>query len=805
MIHSKNTIRRTTLLLAILAAAAASGGAAPADHTPAREAVAEKSGGDCGWTSDFALRDIDGRVTAMAVYDDGSGPALYVGGEFTAAGDVVVNNIAKWDGRQWSALSGPAGTGTDWGYVHALAVYDDGGGEALYVGGDFRYAGGLTVRGTAKWDGTGWSALSDPTGTIFDFSVYALAVYDDGSGPALYAGGSFHYAEGVEWNNIAKWDGTQWSTLSGPAGTGTEGRVHALAVYDDGNGAALYAGGDFTKNVYLPSPNLERWDGTEWSSIYGTSSEVLALVVYDDGSGPALYIGGEFYNLKIYDGSEWPSVLSGPSGIVRTLAVYDDGGGPALYAGGEFTHAGDVELNHVAKWDGTAFSVLSGPSGTGTNDSVAALAVYDDGNGPELYAGGKFTVAGGGLVNRIAKWDGTAFSVLSGAAGNGLDYDVGALAVYDDGSGPALYAGGGFILAGEEVVNYVAKWDGTTWSSLSGPSGTGMDARVKSLVVYDDGSGPALYAGGLFTTAGGVVAEHIAKWDGTQWSAFSGLSGAVFSDSVEALAVYDDGSGPALYAGGRFGLAGDVTANNIAKWDGTQWSALSGPSDNGLSSSVEALAVYDDGSGPELYVGGSFDHAGGVPALSIAKWDGTAFSALGGVCGDVEELAVWDDGSGPALYVGGWFDTAGGVAANGIARWDGSAYSALSGPSGYGVDEYPIGAVEALAVYDGDSGPALYAGGWFASAGGVAADNIAQWDGSAFSSLSGPSAPGDHVYALAVYDDGNGPALYVGGRFQQAGGLASSYLGRWRCPRLVEIFADGFDGGDTSAWSQARH
>ena len=72
---------------------------------------------------------------------------------------------------------------------------------------------------------------------------------------------------------------------------------------------------------------------------------------------------------------------------------------------------------------------------------------------------------------------------------------AGAMAVFDDGSGggPALYAGGGSI-AGGVVVNHVAKWDGSSWSSLGG----GMNNAVHALAVFDDGSGggPALYAGG---------------------------------------------------------------------------------------------------------------------------------------------------------------------------------------------------------------------------------------------------------------------------------------------------------------------
>jgi hypothetical protein len=64
-------------------------------------------------------------------------------------------------------------------------------------------------------------------------------------------------------------------------------------------------------------------------------------------------------------------------------------------------------------------------------------------------------------------------------------------------------------------VSRVARWDGASWSSL----GSGLDGTVRALAVFDDGSGAALYATGTFTTAGGVPANNIARWDGASWSA----------------------------------------------------------------------------------------------------------------------------------------------------------------------------------------------------------------------------------------------------------------------------------------------
>jgi hypothetical protein len=296
-----------------------------------------------------------------------------------------------------------------------------------------------------------------------------------------------------------------------------------------------------------------------------------------------------------------------------------------------------------------------------------------------------------------------------------------------------------------------------------------MHTAVPALEVYDDGTGPALYAGGFFTTAGDIAASSIARWDGAAWSPLgSGVNGA-----VAALGVYDDGTGPALYAGGNFTTAGGVPAGDIAKWDGAVWSALG--SGMNTYSTVQALAAYDDGLGPALYAGGYFLTAGGVPASNIAKWDGAAWSALGsGVNSTVYSLAAYDDGTGPALYAGGSFTTAGGAQANYIAKWDGTAWSALG--SG-GMNNHVL----ALRVHDDGMGPALYVGGPFTRAGGVPASYIAKWDGAAWSALG--SGMNFLVYAMGSYDDGTAPALYAGGDFTTAGGRVSSTIAAWRCER----------------------
>jgi HYR domain-containing protein len=712
------------------------------------------------WLPTFgAFPGTDGAVYALEVLDDGSGLALYVGGDFTRVAGTAASCIAKWDGASWTALASGMSGGFE---VSALAVYDDGGGLALFAGGLFASAGGVPARNIAKWDGTSWSAL----GSGMNDWVRDLAVYDDGSGPALYAGGNFDSAGGVAASRIARWDGVSWT----PVGTGMNGSVLSLTTFDDGGGSALFAGGSFSNAGGVTASRIAKWNGSSWTGLSsGTDGAVNALEVYDDGSGSALYAGGSFTiaggvsaeRIARWNGAGWAALGSGLGSPVYGLTVHDDGAGPELYAGGKFTLAGGVTANRVARWNGSSWAAVgSGMLGSYEDTTVYALAFFDDGNTTTLYAGGSFE-SGTEIMLNLAKWDGASWTAL----GKGTAAPVSALAVYDDGSGPALFAG--FTRVSSTNKLHAAKWDGSTWTALvSGPS-----HDVFALAVFDDGSGPALFAGGSFQTAGGVGVNHVARWDGSSWSPLgSGIPGDVF-----ALVVFDDGSGPALYAGGRFTIAGGVPANYIARWNGSSWSPLG----SGVNFEVRALVVFDDGSGPVLCVAGFFTTAGGVPASRVASWNGSSWSPLGSGLAptnyrpDTGALAVHDDGSGPALYFFGTFRAAG-VTTSQIMRWDGATWSALgSGMSGGS----PWGPWSLL-VHDDGGGPALFAGGSFTTAGGVAANGIAKWDGSSWSALGSGLTGG--AAALAVYDDGSGPALFAGGAFPSADS-GDGYLAKWGC------------------------
>ncbi|MBK7644083.1 MAG: hypothetical protein IPJ19_13705 [Planctomycetes bacterium] len=358
--------------------------------------------------------------------------------------------------------------------------------------------------------------------------VQALQAFDEGSGPALFAGGQFSSLGGVPASSVARWNGTHWSA----AGAITTIAVNSFAVHDDGSGPALYAGGGFGADI---GGQVWRWNGGAWSQVGSTSSasSIYALASFDDGTGPALYSASwgqvlfppsSYTQISRLSGSSWPVLLSCTnSAPVFRFATFDDGlgAGPALYIGGSFTNmtypGGTIAASGLVRWDGTTLTAIPlAPAGF-TAPFVGALCSFDDGSGPAL-VGGQFGSVNGVAAHNIARLQAGSWSALGLGVGTNSD-SVSSIAAYHDGSGPAVFAIGSFLTAGGNPAQRIARWDGLGWSALS----TGLAGGSPiAIAAFDDGiDGDAdLYAGGYFTSAGGFTANKIARWFGCSTEVF---------------------------------------------------------------------------------------------------------------------------------------------------------------------------------------------------------------------------------------------------------------------------------------------
>lgn len=128
------------------------------------------------------------------------------------------------------------------------------------------------------------------------------------------------------------------------------------------------------------------------------------------------------------------------------------------------------------------------------------------------------------------------------------------------------------------------------WASGFGPVTTPFTNVGLAFAPFDeDANGPqpeSMFVGGSFPTIDGIVTNHIARFDGLHWNALHGTNSIGVEGAVSALSVYDvDGAGPQpakLIVGGGFSSVDGILVNRIAAWDGTTWSALTGPSGTGV-------------------------------------------------------------------------------------------------------------------------------------------------------------------------------------------------------------------------------
>jgi hypothetical protein len=294
-----------------------------------------------------------------------------------------------------------------------------------------------------------------------------------------------------------------------------------------------------------------------------------------------------------------------------------------VYICGAFLHANENwDMKNLARW----------VPQTNTWEQVPGIDYYhsnfircvdedDEGN---LYFGGDFSTIGGATASRVAKFspsDGT-WSSLRDMNFYEFDEQYGpisggtyGIAVIDN----YVYIGGGTYNSDSAALKYIRRFNlsNSTWESV----GEGTNGRIRCMTTDENGN---LYVGGEFTEAGGVSANYVAKWDGSTWSALGG--GA---DDYVLTVEYANGN---LYTGGSFKNLDGNFSWGIGYWDGSAWNAM----DMGIAASwgdtptVQDIAVDSDG---KVYIGGFFD--------KNYRTDGT-----------LNHCAVWDNGEWSQLGVG---------------------------------------------------------------------------------------------------------------------------------------------------------
>jgi hypothetical protein len=620
-------------------------------------------------------------------------------------------------------------------------------------------AGGILFNSCyVKWDGNIWSEWSgaqsvnggsldriwtDKAGGLYGAwawydtsSRFALAQWDgnawhfyDGrfNGPLkemvrtrsgdIYVCGNFDYVGDISANHVAKWNNGQWHSL----GNGIGGwEVNAMTSDDSGH---IYAAGMFATAGNVMANNIVKWNGAAWAPLGNCFNDAVYDLAFDKNG--ILYAGGRFdsigdvpvNNIATWDGTSWSALKNG----VRShdgrsfVDCLVSDDSGNLYIGGTFDTVVSVVTSGITKWDGNKWDSL----GAGIDGHVKNISFDNKGN---CFALGFFATAGGKPADYIAQWNGVAWSPVGQKDGNGLNGHITHMAADNAGN---LYSIGDFTTAGVRPVKHVARWDGSAWTAVGG----GLDILPNALAVDSTGT---FYVTGVTQSGDSAI---LMQWDGTSWKSCGAgqLNGLIFSLVIDRTGI--------IYTGGSFTSVDSIGAHNVAKWDGKSWSALG----SGIQGQVTVLTIDSKG---VLYAGVSADTNGKLSSNYIAKWDGSKWSNLGkGFNGWLLALAADNKGN---LYAGGTFNYVDSITAHHIAKWNGSEWSALG--SGCFNDVQTILFDESGKLYE---------------AGCCGDHEIRKWDGKTWSSLA--SGPDGDVNDLVIRKN----MLYVGGSFSHAGGKAS--------------------------------
>jgi hypothetical protein len=580
--------------------------------------------------------------------------------------------------------------------------------------------------------------------------VNCLAQWDHDNSPStpnrVVVAGTFDTIGGKPFQHIAAWDGERWLAL----GQGLHSMAGATSVVTrlmvaDGQ---IYAAGFFDASGSTPLTSIARFDGTSWQPVGALTTPTGCRAVGRLGS--SIVVAAQNGEIRRWNGFTWIVIgsVSLPQSVNDLLEYNGE-----LYACGNFTSLGGGTHTGIARWNGFFWSGVSGGLTVGGQPATAFRMTIDPVTN-RLIVVGTFDAAGGQPAEFIAAWNGSTWSSLGAdfPFANGLAE----CCWTPDPKRQLVVSRVGTLPS--NLFAYNATGRGATWAPIDGTFSSNVFAVAYNESLASAVGGSPLMVGGFFETVDGREVRCLAQQDTQPDSeaTWIGFRGSIPSRAVASVAGV-------RYGGGDWVVeTPSGTANHILELDGFTSRPLVGPSGEGTNGPVHAIYARAVPGATEVFVGGDFTQAGGVAANRIAKFtlpDGAnvgTWSAMGsGFNGTVLSIALHNS----EIYASGQFTSSGGAPRDHVARWNGSSWQALA----LGLNDD----VNAIASFGGQ----LYATGTFTKSGLFGTDvlRVARWNGSSWQSLTsaGINGPG---HCLTT----DGVVLIVGGSFSSASGIAGT-------------------------------
>lgn len=322
--------------------------------------------------------------------------------------------------------------------------------------------------------------------------------------------------------------------------------------------------------------------------------------------------------------------------------------------------------------------------GSGENDLFGVAAVSMN----SVWAVGYATLPGGQqLETLIEQWSGSSWQVVPSPNVSGASNALGGVATLSAG---AAWAVGGTALLNGDTQTLVEQWNGTSWTMVASPNGTGSsDSSLSAVTAVSPND---VWAVGTFQDANGTYRSLAEHWDGTAWAIVASPNPTdpsfpnTFLRSIVAVSSSD------VWAVGYAESAPMTSAHPVIEhWNGSAWALVAVPTDT----SYEYLASVSAVASNDVWAVG-WDN-GGTTSLTM-HWNGTQWSIVPspnvGPNTNVLEGVV---ASGPSdVWAVGFTDFGQSL----LEQWNGTAWAVVADPNNPGYGDVKLWAVAAVNHHD---------------------------------------------------------------------------------------------------------
>ena len=534
--------------------------------------------------------------------------------------------IEHWNGRSWSIVPSPTPHASGPIYDQLISIscatsascVAVGTSSDRSIGGQYRPTLGKTF--AESWDGKVWRVVKsrDPAGAS---TLSSVACPTSKSCIAVGTTQNNHLNQAL--TLAEQWNGSAWSIVPSPGVAGASTNI--LSGVSCPAVKMCFAVGITTGSQDRDASTLfERWNGTKWSIINKFASTTIgeATAIACPSASNCVAVGA--YLIQKWNGSSWSVVTTGGSSgslarmscstptscfAVGSSSDYSDGVSFGTYTAGR-------ARTLIERYDGSSWQIVTSPNQQGARSTSlggiscpAPASCFAVGSSGDDFVSSAF----------VARWDGTTWSTVPGVPSPPVESGGVSFSYLSDVSclSPAMcFAVGGHYSSSASTTPLIERWDGAAWSIVSGPEPAGI-----ALVGVSCVSASSCFAVGAL----GVI-EH---FDGTSWAVVPSPA----PPGTELISISCPASTNCFATGSTADLAGFDGASKtlVERWDGTAWSLVANPNPP-KEQSAALLGVTCPTASKCVAVGDSStagpDEDTRPTSTLVEQWNGTTWSIV---------------------------------------------------------------------------------------------------------------------------------------------------------------------------------